>query len=127
MHDLQRDSPSRRLLSCRPFPKCCRTERSPEAVFPFTASGIFSLHWNSTSGNRETTGSREAGGFVNHAVNSFVLKSCNLTITFKRVFFLMIQYQDIDVEGGTDAPSLVRDLERLITQLQVMINTKTGK
>ena len=37
----------------------------------------------------------------------------------------MTQYKDIDVER--DTPSLVRDLERLIIQLQVMFNTKTRK
>ena len=35
------------------------------------------------------------------------------------MFFFVTQYQDIDVER--DTPSLVRDLERLIIQLQVIV------
>ena len=43
-------------------------EHPQEAIPPFTASGIFSFHGNSTSQNRGMARSRKAGGFVNSAV-----------------------------------------------------------
>ena len=44
--------------------------------------GFFPFHWNSTSGNHETAGSGEAGGFVNNAVTTAGLTApgCSLDL-----------------------------------------------